>query len=56
MNLEEIGLDRPNPSGEGRIEPNEQGEFQKAFVAQPVPMIVDGKCEVAQCLKPLRIK
>lgn len=47
MNLEEIGVDRPNPSG-GRIEPNDQGEFQKAFVAQPVKMVVDGRCELAQ--------
>lgn len=47
MDLEGVGVDRPNPSG-GRIEPNDQGEFQQAFVAQPVPMVVDGRCELAQ--------
>lgn len=47
MGLEEIGVDRVNPDG-SRTEPNDQGEFQKAFVAQPVPMVVDGRCEVAQ--------
>lgn len=47
MDLEGVGVDRPNPAG-GRIEPNDQGEFQKAFVAQPVKMVVDGRCELAQ--------
>lgn len=47
MNLEEIGVDRTNPDG-SKTEPNDQGEFQKAFVAQPVPMVVDGKCIVSQ--------
>lgn len=46
MNLESIGVDRVE--GGKKIEPNDQGEFQKAFVAQPVPMVVDAKCLVSQ--------
>jgi len=49
MNLEAIGLDRPNPNGGSRIEPNDQGEIQAAFVKQPVPMVVDTGCKVFQC-------
>lgn len=47
MNLEEIGVDCRRPDGT-KSEPNDQGEYQKAFVAQPVPMVVDGKCQLAQ--------
>lgn len=48
MNIESIGFDRPNPNGGARIEPNDQGHFQELFVRQPVPMVLDGKCEIAQ--------
>lgn len=48
MNLEAIGVDR---SEDGRmIEPNDQGEFQALFSKQPVQMVVDGRCELAQTL------
>lgn len=46
MNLESIGVDRVE--GGKRIEPNDQGEMQAAFVKQPVKMIVDGNCILAQ--------
>jgi len=49
MDIEKIGLDRPNPNGSGRIEPNDQGEIQAAFVKQPVKMVVDTGCKVFQC-------
>lgn len=47
MNLEAVGVDRVNADG-SKTEPNDQGEFQKAFAKQPVPMTVDGLCQVAQ--------
>lgn len=46
MDLESIGVDRVEDGK--RIEPNDQGEFQAAFARQPVKMVVDGRCEVAQ--------
>lgn len=46
MNLESIGLDRVENGR--KIEPNDQGEFQKLFSSQPVKMVVDGKCYLAQ--------
>lgn len=45
MDLESIGVDRTE-NGK-KIEPNDQGEFQKAFVTQPVKMVVD-PCRVSQ--------
>lgn len=46
MNLESIGVDR---QVDGRvIEPNDQGELQAIYSSQPVTMIVDSKCELAQ--------
>jgi hypothetical protein len=48
LNIESIGFDRPNPDGGSRIEPNDQGEFQRLFTEQPVPMVLDGRCEIAQ--------
>lgn len=48
MELERIGVDRKD--GNRKIEPNDQGEFQYAFTCQPVPMVVDGKCQLAQTL------
>lgn len=47
MDLESIGVDRPNPNGQGRIEPNDQGEIQKIFGKQPVKMVVDGSARLA---------
>lgn len=46
MKIEEIGMDRTE--GGARIEPNDQGEFQALFVKQPVKMVVDGACQIAQ--------
>lgn len=48
MELEGIGVDRKENNR--TIEPNDQGEFQYAFTCQPVPMVVDGKCQLAQTL------
>lgn len=48
MDLESVGVDRVE--GGKKIEPNDQGEFQAAFVKQPVPMVVDAKCLVSQTL------
>lgn len=48
MELERIGVDRKENNR--KIEPNDQGEFQYAFTCQPVPMVVDGKCQLAQTL------
>lgn len=47
MNLEQIGVDHRRADG-SRSEPNDQGEFQKLFTLQPVPMMVDGMCRLAQ--------
>lgn len=47
MDLESIGVDHVRKDGT-KSEPNDQGEFQKAFVTQPVKMVVDGRCELAQ--------
>lgn len=47
MDLESVGVDHVRKDGT-KSEPNDQGEFQKAFVAQPVKMVVDGRCQVAQ--------
>lgn len=47
MDLESIGVDHVRPDGT-KSEPNDQGEFQRMFVAQPVKMVVDGRCELAQ--------
>lgn len=47
MDLEAIGVDHKRPDGT-KSEPNDQGEFQRMFVAQPVKMVVDGRCELAQ--------
>ena len=55
MNLESIGVDRVLPGGK-KIEPNDQGEFQAVFAKQVVPMIVDGKCELAQTLSACTIE
>jgi len=49
MGLEGIGVDRKLPDGQ-KIEPNDQGEFQKLFSSQPVKMIVDARCLVSQTL------
>lgn len=49
MNLEGIGVDRRLPNGQ-KIEPNDQGEFQKLFGSQPVKMVVDAKCLLCQTL------
>lgn len=46
MNIEQIGFDRTE-SGR-KIEPNDQGEFQRMFVEHPVQMAVDAKCHLAQ--------
>jgi hypothetical protein len=48
MNLESIGVDRVE-NGK-KIEPNDQGEFQALFSKQPVKMVVDAQCIVAQTL------
>jgi hypothetical protein len=50
MGLEAIGLDRRSEDGSHMIEPNDQGEFQRVFVEQPVPMVVDTQCSLAQTL------
>ncbi len=47
LDIESIGFDRPDGKG-GRFEPNDQGYFQELFLKQPVPMALDGKCEIAQ--------
>lgn len=47
MDLDAIGLDHVRADGT-KSEPNDQGEFQRMFVAQPVPMVVDGSCQVSQ--------
>lgn len=49
MNLESIGLDRKLPDGR-KIEPNDQGEFQKLYGSQPVRMTVDCECLISQTL------
>lgn len=43
MDIESIGFDPP-----GGPYPNDQGEYQRLFAAQPVPMVVDTQCQVAQ--------
>lgn len=48
MDLEAIGVDRKE--GGRMIEPNDQGEFQALFQKQPVKMVVDGSCHLAQTL------
>jgi hypothetical protein len=55
MNLEGIGVDRKLPNGQ-KIEPNDQGEFQKLFSLQPVKMVVDAKCLVSQTLSACSIE
>lgn len=54
MNLESIGVDRKENGL--TIEPNDQGEFQKMYPKQPVKMVVDGDCEVAQTLSGCTIE
>ncbi|MCI0417993.1 MAG: hypothetical protein L0312_02025 [Acidobacteria bacterium] len=49
MNIDAIGVDRKLPNGQ-KIEPNDQGEFQALYSKQPVKMIVDSKCLLAQTL------
>lgn len=53
MDLESIGVDRPNPDGSGHIQPNDQGEIQKIFKQQAVPMVVDGRCQIAMTMHGL---
>lgn len=48
MDIDRIGVDRTE-SGK-KIEPNDQGEFQAIFSSQPVKMVVDGACLLAQTL------
>lgn len=47
MNLEAVGVDHRRPDGT-KSEPNDQGEYQKAFADQLAPMRVDGMCILAQ--------
>lgn len=47
MDLESIGCDRRNETDTDWIYPNDQGEIQKVFAKQAVPMVVDGSCKVA---------
>lgn len=54
MDLESIGVDRKLPNGQ-KIEPNDQGEFQKLFQSQPVKMVVDTTCIVSQTLSACTI-
>lgn len=48
MDLERIGVDRTENGV--KIEPNDQGEFQYAYTLQPVPIVVDTQCHMAQTL------
>lgn len=47
MGIDEIGLDRKAEDG-SRIEPNDQGEYQRLYTEQPVEMVVDSECFVSQ--------
>jgi len=49
MDLAAIGFDRKNPDNTW-FQPNDQGEFQKLFPKQPVKMVVDARCELAQTM------
>lgn len=49
MKLDEIGLDEVRPDG-SRYEPNDQSAFLRAYVEQPVRMMVDTFCNMFQCL------
>lgn len=48
MKLEEYGFDRTLPDGT-KIEPNDAVPLVKAYVEQPVPVVVDQHCRVFQC-------
>jgi len=54
MPIEEMGFDRQDEQQEW-INPNDQVLYLNAFVAQPVPIVVDAKCEIAQCLSACQI-
>lgn len=47
MDLESIGVDRRNETNTDWIYPNDQGEIQKVFAKQVVPMVVDTQCQIA---------
>lgn len=49
MDCDSIGLDRTEPDGR-KVEPNDQGEYQALFAKQPVKMVVDTQCVLAQTL------
>jgi hypothetical protein len=46
MDLEAQGYDRQKPD-QSWVHPNDQEEYLKAFVKQPVPMVLDTKAELA---------
>lgn len=46
MDIESIGVDRREPDGRV-IEPNDQGEYQAAFLKQAVPQVIDTNCRLA---------
>lgn len=48
MNLESYGFDRVDEATGLRIEPNDAVPLVMTFVNQPVPVVVDGKCQVMQ--------
>ena len=56
QNLDALGFDRRNADDTGWIYPDDQEQGQIAYIAQPVDMVVDTACELAQCLSASFVK